>query len=147
MSDSSKTKKQLIEELQALRKKVEGETANEASSGGKAERGITRREVISGWVAPVILTVPLASRMAEAQPVPEGTTTIAPTPPTPAPTPPTPVTTAPTPEPTPPTPAPTLQAPPTPEPSPPTPVPTTQAPPTPVPTTVIPVELTEFDVD
>jgi hypothetical protein len=64
MNDSRKTKKELIEELKSLRSKVDVKKVAEVDGDGGDEQtsGLTRREVLSGWVAPVILTVPLSSR-------------------------------------------------------------------------------------
>jgi hypothetical protein len=61
MSDSDKTKEQLIEELKALRGQSETGKA-QTSVDSAASTGLTRRDVLSGWVAPVILTVPLIPR-------------------------------------------------------------------------------------
>lgn len=157
MNDSRKTKQQLIEELKALRAKA-GATDTQIKSdkgdiGDDSSGSITRREVLSAWVAPVIMTVPLSGpllpRSALAQ-----SPTFAPTPypslsPTPLPTfaAPTPLPTfaAPTPQPTTrPTPAPTPK--PTPSPSV-TPTPAPTAFPTVSPTTSIAVELSEFEVN
>ena len=74
MSDSKKTKKQLIDELTALRAKMdsagskgaaEAEDAADGQNIGQTT-GLTRRDVLTAWVAPVILTVPLMPRMAAA---------------------------------------------------------------------------------
>ena len=74
MSDSKKTKKQLIDELTALRAKMdsagskgaaEAEGAADGQNIGQTS-GLTRRDVLTAWVAPVILTVPLMPRMAAA---------------------------------------------------------------------------------
>ena len=90
MSDSRKTKKQLIEELKALRQSKAGDASTEhTTASDESQGGMTRREVLSGWVAPIILAVPLAPRMAAAQPVPPTVApgTVGPTaPPTTAPT-------------------------------------------------------------
>jgi len=61
MSDSEKTKEQLIEELKALRSRDQA-GAGAGSSDSVSGAGLTRRDVLSGWVAPVILTVPLIPR-------------------------------------------------------------------------------------
>jgi outer membrane biosynthesis protein TonB len=61
MSDSGKSKEQLIEELKALRAQSEAGNDQEPS-GSSSGTGITRRDVLSAWVAPVILTVPLIPR-------------------------------------------------------------------------------------
>lgn len=172
MSDSKKTKKQLIDELNALRAQMDpagSKSAAEAegSAGGQNSgqtSGLTRRDVLTAWVAPVILTVPLMPRMAAAaQPGNrvQGTPTqvpgtVFPTPtfqPTRSPT--SQPTGTPTSQPTgSPTGSPTGQPTPglTPAPAPtsiPTSTPTTTptAFPTVTPTAVIPVELSEFKID
>lgn len=61
MSDSEKTKEQLIEELKALRSRDQAD-AGAGSPDSASGVGLTRRDVLSGWVAPVILTVPLIPR-------------------------------------------------------------------------------------
>jgi hypothetical protein len=61
MNDSNKTKEQLIEELKALRSQNEAGTSQRTPDSA-AGTGLTRRDVLSGWVAPVILTVPLIPR-------------------------------------------------------------------------------------
>lgn len=61
MSDSDKTKEQLIEELKALRSQNAAGT-NQGSANPAANTSLTRRDVLTGWVAPVILTVPLIPR-------------------------------------------------------------------------------------
>lgn len=61
MSDSEKTKEQLIEELKALRSRDQAD-AGAGSPDSASGAGLTRRDVLSGWVAPVILTVPLIPR-------------------------------------------------------------------------------------
>ena len=66
MSDSNKTKEQLIEELKALRGQASAGTGDGADTSD-ATTGLTRREILSGWVAPVILTVPLVPRSGRAQ--------------------------------------------------------------------------------
>lgn len=66
MSDSDKTKEQLIEELKALRSQV-GAGKPEATGDADSAGGLTRRDMLSGWVAPVILTVPLMPRTGRAQ--------------------------------------------------------------------------------
>lgn len=139
MVDSSKTKKELIAELEALRAKLRA-PADEPPLDGDAP-GVTRRDLLeSAWVAPVVLSVPLAvgalgvSHNAAAQP-PEPATTPAPT-------------LSPTTTPT--TPAPTMGVGPGPAPTPlPTSAPTASAPPTAFPTAapgVIPVEISNFDI-
>jgi len=84
MSDSDKTKQELIAEIEALRAKL-GDAPDagspDAATGSKG--GLTRRDVLaSAWVAPVILTVPLgaavAPNRAQAQP-PTGAPTTSPT--------------------------------------------------------------------
>ncbi len=66
MGDSRKSRKQLIEELKILRSQVNEETDIVSNDDGEGEQeqsgGLTRREVLAGWVAPVILTVPLTPR-------------------------------------------------------------------------------------
>ena len=60
MSDSKKSKKQLIAELEALRSKVRATQAEDSTPGaGEGDRaGMTRRDVLAAaWVAPIILTV------------------------------------------------------------------------------------------
>ena len=141
MSDSGKTKQQLIDELNALRAKMDpaaGKSTAEAegAAGGQSKgqtTGLTRRDVLTAWVAPVILTVALMPRMAAAG---------VPPPPTPSPVPTQiPATLSPTPAP-----APTVS--PTPRPSPaPAPTLSPTAFPTVTPTAVIPVELSEFKID
>ncbi len=165
MRDSRKTKKQLIEELNALR----NEKVASIASGKEAEKGgMTRREILSAWVAPVILAVPMAPRMALAQDTNDGDPpitaitsgpplTVSPTaPPTAFPP---PLTVSPTAPPTafPPPLTVSPTAPPTAFPPPltvsPTAAPTvfpTAAPtafPTAAPTQMIPVEISEFDVE
>lgn len=61
MSDSEKTKEQLIEELKALRSRDQAD-AGAGSPDSVSGMGLTRRDVLSGWVAPVILTIPLIPR-------------------------------------------------------------------------------------
>ncbi|EED35014.1 conserved hypothetical protein [Luminiphilus syltensis NOR5-1B] len=123
MSDSDKTKEELLAEIAALRAKMNADDApDESDTGGS---GLTRREVLStAWVAPVILTVPLggmvAPNRAQAQ-------TPAPTVPATAPLP----TAAPGAVPQPPTPAPTL---------------TPTAFPTVATAEPIPVEISDFDI-
>ena len=72
MSDSDKSKKELIEELEALRAKLaDSDTVDKPEESGD---GISRRDVLSSaWVAPVILSVPVVggigvSQHAHAQP-------------------------------------------------------------------------------
>ena len=122
MSDSSKTKRELIAELEALRAKLRA-PADEPPLDGDVS-GVTRRDLLeSAWVAPVVLSVPLAvgalgvSHDAAAQPA------------TPAPTP----VPAPTMTPT------TGDGPPAPTPAPPTAFPTAAP-------GVIPVEISNFDI-
>jgi hypothetical protein len=82
MSDSRKTKKELIEELKALRSKAEVSGAGDQTHAGDTDdgspSGVTRRDVLSAWVAPVILTVPLVPRDVVAQTV-RGVPTVEPT--------------------------------------------------------------------
>ena len=97
MSDSSKTKRELIAELEALRAKLRA-PADEPPLDGDVS-GVTRRDLLeSAWVAPVVLSVPLAvgalgvSHDAAGQltpgttPAPTITPSIGPPAPTPAPT-------------------------------------------------------------
>lgn len=85
--DDQKTKKELIAELEKLRRKL---SADEAGIPGAASReptlsgDISRRDALKiGWVAPVILSVPLGSiggvRRAQAQPPTTAPTILAPT--------------------------------------------------------------------
>ncbi len=72
MSDSEKTKQELINELEALRAKMNGKQTDEPVSGAAPTGGgMTRRDILAAsWVAPVILTVPLGaviSQRAQAQ--------------------------------------------------------------------------------
>ena len=72
MSDSNKTKKELLAEIEALRAKLDGTPSErELDTGSQTKGGITRRDILaSAWVAPVILTVPLGasfSQRAQAQ--------------------------------------------------------------------------------
>lgn len=143
MSDSKKSKKELLAELEALRSKLGVKQAKQDDPTEAKTSGITRRDVLSAaWVAPVILTVPLAGMAPKAQ-------AQAPTVPTPFP--------SSIPEPTEmPTMMPTSR--PTEMPTQPlqTPAPATSAPTAPVPTAfptatptvadVIPVELSDFDI-
>ena len=83
MSDSEKTKQELINELEALRAKMNGKQTDEPVSGAAPTGGgMTRRDILAAsWVAPVILTVPLGaviSQRAQAQ-SPTPTATAAPT--------------------------------------------------------------------
>ena len=95
MSDSSKTKRELIAELEALRAKLRA-PADEPPLDGDVS-GVTRRDLLeSAWVAPVVLSVPLAvgalgvSHDAAAQPEPATPApTIGDSPPAPTPAPPT----------------------------------------------------------
>ncbi|MDG1389158.1 MAG: hypothetical protein P8L70_00510 [Halioglobus sp.] len=159
MSDSEKTKQELINELEALRAKMNGKKTDEPASGAAPTGdGMTRRDILAAsWVAPLILTVPLGTAIvqrAQAQggtgtpQVPTSAPTSVPTQPRPtstsAPTLPAP-TSAPT-QPRPPgTSAPTLPAPTT---------VATSAPTLPAPTSFptaagsgpIPVELSDFDI-
>ena len=139
MSDSNKTKKELLAEIEALRAKLDGTPSErELDTGSQTKGGITRRDILAtAWVAPVILTVPLGasfSQRAQAQVTPMPTSASTSAPPTMTPT------NMPTSAPTvPATSAPTL---------PPTSGPVT-APPTAFPTAaanVIPVEISDFDV-
>jgi len=94
MSDSNetKTKAQLLAEIEALRKQLAaGDDAKHASGESSApsfSRPITRREALANWIAPVILSVPVVAAMrsgtaqAQGAPVP----TVGPVPSTSAPT-------------------------------------------------------------
>ena len=84
MSDSEKTKQELINELEALRAKMNGKKTDEPASGAAPTGdGLTRRDILAAsWVAPVILTVPLGtaiSQRAQAQGGTPGAPTSAPT--------------------------------------------------------------------
>lgn len=144
MSDSKKSKKELMAELEALRAKMRVQQDETAASQKDDGNGMTRRDVLSAaWVAPVILTVPLAgvAPKVQAQPIPS--VPIPTDQPTMMPT------DVPTPMPTDvPTMMPTDRPPQTPEPSIPATTPPTSAP-TAFPTaaaSVIPVELSDFDI-
>lgn len=135
MSDSKKTKKELLAEIEALRARL-GDEAPAPTVGAVdgVREGMTRREILaSAWVAPIILTVPLGASLAvspQRANAQTGAPTTAPAPtssPTPAATP------------QPPTNAPVM--PPT---SAPSSVPT--AFPTATTRSVIPVEISEFDI-
>lgn len=67
MSDSKKTKKELIAELEALRAKMGGKQADEPASEPTATGdGLTRRDILAtAWVAPIILTVPLGAAISQ----------------------------------------------------------------------------------
>jgi hypothetical protein len=84
MSDSEKTKQELINELEALRAKMNGKKTDEPASGtAPTGDGMTRRDILAAsWVAPLILTVPLGtaiSQRAQAQGGTPGVPTSAPT--------------------------------------------------------------------
>ena len=89
----SKTKEQLIEEINALKEQLaahdtEGSADTSSSSHQPTlAKPMTRREALSNWIAPVVLSVPVMGAIkpetANAQPVP-------PTPPAPTPMPPAP---------------------------------------------------------
>ncbi len=145
MSDSEKTKQELINELEALRAKMNGKKTDEPASGAAPTGdGMTRRDILAAsWVAPLILTVPLGTAIVQRAQAQGGTGT--PQVPTSAPT--QQPTSAPT-QPRPPgtgTSAPTLPAPTT---------VATSAPTLPAPTSFptaagsgpIPVELSDFDI-
>ena len=89
MSDSEKTKQELINELEALRAKMNGKKTDEPASGtAPTGDGMTRRDILAAsWVAPLILTVPLGtaiSQRAQAQTqVPTSAPTSVPTQPRP----------------------------------------------------------------
>jgi hypothetical protein len=64
--DEIKTKAQLLEELDELRRQLAGrdessDAADAASSQPAFTRPMTRRAAIGTWVAPVILSIPLAA--------------------------------------------------------------------------------------
>jgi len=69
MSDSkeTKTKAQLLAEIEALRKQLAagdgGKSASGESSAPSFSRPITRREALANWIAPVILSVPVVAAM------------------------------------------------------------------------------------
>jgi hypothetical protein len=71
MSDGRKTKKELIEELKLLRAKMKDSDTDNITGVDYADdhspTGLTRRDVLGAWVAPVILTVPLVPRDVVAQ--------------------------------------------------------------------------------
>ena len=155
MSDSDKTKKELIEELEALRAKLGQDSKPDTPAD--SDGGVSRRDVLqSAWVAPVILTVPVGATVGSSQKAFAQTPTITPGNPTPMPLSPT---VSPTFSPTTsPTVSPTLDLSPTLAPNPPTPAPTVA--PTAVPATspfptaapapspeVIPVDVSEFNID
>ncbi len=161
MSDKQKTKKELIQELEALRSKVDDGNSEESLQGGEDEQagGVTRRDVLTGWVAPVILTIPLSPNTSLAagagnqkQAVQPTTFTdfkveVAPTSVGPTMDPTTSPTADPTTSPTAdPTTSPTTDPTTSPTNKPTIAVPTTVFP-SAVPTTVIPVELSEFEID
>lgn len=74
MSDKKKTKQQLIDELEALRAQLAGQEGKGAGEAGEPSLAgpMTRRTVLTNWVAPVVLSIPLSAmtRTAAAQPVP-----------------------------------------------------------------------------
>lgn len=69
MSDSKKTKKDLLAEIEALRAKLDELKAVAGSEWTEHadDDGITRREAVVGWVAPVVLSIPLAGHMSSAE--------------------------------------------------------------------------------
>jgi len=93
-SDDTKTKKELLAEIEALKQQLAAKNAGagEDTSGESREpsfsRPITRREALKNWIAPVVLSVPITAALstekvhAQAAPAPEP----APAPPTSAPT-------------------------------------------------------------
>lgn len=121
-----KSREQLLAEIEALRQQLAAREAQGDkhspgdSSSPSLSRPITRREALTAWVAPVILSVPIVaalhSETARGQPAP------------PSPSPPTAPPTPSPPSPSPPTGAPTLAPTLAPTPSPPTPSPPTGAP-------------------
>ncbi len=70
MSDERKSKKELLEELEALRRQVadleSAERPPTETEGGEPIFGgnITRRTAVAAWVAPVILSIPVSQRAA-----------------------------------------------------------------------------------
>lgn len=147
MSDSRKTKKELIAELEALRAKMQASQAEDSTpdAGDDNGAGMTRRDVLAAaWVAPIILTVPLGASVVSSKAHAQSTSvpTIGPVP-TQAPT--SRPTLSPTVSTNVPTNAPTGARPPTAAP--------TTAPPTAFPTAfptaapeIVPVELSDFKV-
>jgi hypothetical protein len=68
MSDSKKTKQELLAELEALRAELDAlKTVPDKDVTEPAHDGITRREAIAGWVAPVVLSIPLAGHLSSAE--------------------------------------------------------------------------------
>ena len=72
MSDESKTREELLEELRALRAQVQQgqpETNDDPEPASAPQEGMTRRQALesAAWVAPVILSVSLSGTPAEAQ--------------------------------------------------------------------------------
>ena len=68
MNDSKKTKKDLLAELEALRGELDALKATTGNDGTKpADDGITRRAAVAGWVAPVVLSIPLVALLSTAQ--------------------------------------------------------------------------------
>ncbi|MEM1110353.1 MAG: hypothetical protein AAGI11_00475 [Pseudomonadota bacterium] len=63
MSDSDKSKQELLDELEALRAKLDGRSSDDTGDGADSpEAGVKRRDILtSAWVAPVILSVPLGT--------------------------------------------------------------------------------------
>ena len=66
MSDQKKTKRQLIAELESLRRQLAsregdaGEGHDETASEPSLTRPMTRRTALTNWIAPVILSIPVA---------------------------------------------------------------------------------------
>ena len=81
MSDSEKTKQELINELEALRAKMNGKKTDEPASGAAPTGdGMTRRDILAAsWVAPLILTVPLGTAISQRAQAQGGTGTPLPT--------------------------------------------------------------------
>ena len=67
MSDSKKTKKELLAEIEALRAKLAAEPpAPGPEATDEPRSGLTRRDVLaSAWVAPIILTAPLGASVSQ----------------------------------------------------------------------------------
>ncbi len=85
MSDDKRSKDELLDEITRLRRQVANlESTNEPaaeSEGGEPIFGgqITRRNVMAAWVAPVILSIPVANRAAAQTPSEPGPGTVVPT--------------------------------------------------------------------
>jgi len=70
MSDTKKTKKELIDELEILRGQLRDKASDDpANPDAPDETGVTRRSVLKAiWAAPVILSIPLTASPAVGQP-------------------------------------------------------------------------------